>query len=557
MFLAESLNQKLKSTLEKYELNRTNNCLFPYTKPIQNPKILEIQRNHPEITREQIQDLTNEEFLSKFTIKKLHKKWKRKFQYNYGISTQKFSDDCISKEAKASKAYIKDLLDRDIFEVKLPRWNKSTKPAYIKTEMEKVPLKKTLFEVNHGFNNYFVSPLKDKFVEEGTDARNVHIFGEDWNISNKLEKDEKKLMDTELFIKSLNNTEKYWRSKNYYRMNEMELPISSERKQVEEPRYYKSYKSPRSLTIYNYQKMKRAKNDLWLEREKVYKEEKMKNLGSVSEKINYIVEKRLFPKYKERFDILIGKKKEVINDNKKRTHWKDEELIEKMQLVNKWKDINWYQPNRTFNPDMKKREILKLLVPNRDKILREQERLKEEKISENKRIIKHEQMEQKHLEIKQKKLNPIQFSKYPMNQSVFEATKSNYYSEGESEKKGYVSVYSNKNKSINNRAFLFGNTKFEIDEKKLFLEAYKRILIKKENNLKKNKTMYSKNNNKWIEINYYHPGKYREFIYKTGVDFTKKVEKFMAWSCCNNTDENAKGCQKTKIDKHKWNLDNA
>ena len=221
-------------------------------------------------------------------------------------------------------------------------------------------------------------------------------------------------MDTELFIKSLNNTEKYWRSKNYYRMNEMELPISSERKQVEEPRYYKSYKSPRSLTIYNYQKMKRAKNDLWLEREKVYKEEKMKNLGSVSEKINYIVEKRLFPKYKERFDILIGKKKEVINDNKKRTHWKDEELIEKMQLVNKWKDINWYQPNRTFNPDMKKREILKLLVPNRDKILREQERLKEEKISENKRIIKHEQMEQKHLEIKQKKLNPIQFSKYQM-----------------------------------------------------------------------------------------------------------------------------------------------
>ena len=29
MFLAESLNQKLKSTLEKYELNRTNNILFP------------------------------------------------------------------------------------------------------------------------------------------------------------------------------------------------------------------------------------------------------------------------------------------------------------------------------------------------------------------------------------------------------------------------------------------------------------------------------------------------------------------------------------------------
>ena len=33
-------------------------------------------------------------------------------------------------EAQKAKAYIKDLLDRDIFEVKIPRWNKSTKPDY-------------------------------------------------------------------------------------------------------------------------------------------------------------------------------------------------------------------------------------------------------------------------------------------------------------------------------------------------------------------------------------------------------------------------------------------
>ena len=153
-------------------------------------------------------------------------------------------------------------------------------------------LKKTLFEVNNGFNNYLVTPLKNKFVEEGTDSRNIHIFGDDWNVSSKLEKNEKKLLDTDLFIKSMNNTQKYWRSKNYYRMNEMEEPISSERKQVEEPRYYKQYQNPRSLTIYNYEKMKRAKNDLWLEKEKVYK-------GSVPEKINCIVKKRMFPKYKE------------------------------------------------------------------------------------------------------------------------------------------------------------------------------------------------------------------------------------------------------------------
>ena len=354
MFLAESLNQKLKSTLEKYELNRTNNILFPYTKPRQNPKVLEIQRIAPEITREQLQDMTTEEFLNKFSVKKLHKKWARKFTYNYAPSTKKFSDECIAPSSKESKAYIKDLLDRDIFECKIPRWNNSTKPNYSKND--KIPLKKTLFEVNHGFNNYLVVPLKDKFVEEGVQSRDIHIFGDDWNISNKLEKDEKKMMETDLFIKSMNNTQKYWRTKNYLRMNEMELPISSERKQVEEPRYFKHYQSPRRLTMYNYEKMKKAKNDLWLEKEKVFKEETIKNMGNTPEKINYLVEKRMGPKYQERFEILIGKKKEI-NKDKKRTQWKDEDLMEKIELVNNWKNTNWFQPNKTFNPDMKKRNF--------------------------------------------------------------------------------------------------------------------------------------------------------------------------------------------------------
>ena len=122
MFLAESLNQKLKSTLEKYELNRTNNILFPYTKPHQNPKVIEIQRTLPEITREQLQEMTQEEFLNKFSLQKLRKKWQKKFVYNFPPSTKKFSDECISPQARESKAFIKDLLDRDIFESKIPRW---------------------------------------------------------------------------------------------------------------------------------------------------------------------------------------------------------------------------------------------------------------------------------------------------------------------------------------------------------------------------------------------------------------------------------------------------
>ena len=547
MFLAESLNQKLKSTLEKYELNRTNNILYPYTKPRQNPKVLEIQRNYPEVTREQLQEMTQEEFLNKFCLQKLHKKWQRTFIYNFPTSTKKFSDECISPSAKESKLYIKNLLDRDIFEAKIPRWNNSTKPNYSKSD--KVPLKKTLFEVNHGFNNYLVVPLKEKFVEEGVQSRDIHIFGDDWNVSNKLENGEKKIMDNDLFIKSMNNTQKYWRTKNYLRMNEMEMPISSERKQVEEPRYYKHYQNPRSLTVYNYEKMKKAKNDLWLEREKVFKEENMRNMGSAPEKINYIVEKRMGPQYKERFDVLIGKKQEIKKE-KKRNQWKDEDLMEKIDLVNNWKNTNWFQPNRTFNPDMKKREILKPLVLSKEKIMKEQDKLKEEKINENKRKIKHDLMEQKHQQIKNKNINPIKFSKYPINQTTFEMTKNNLLTEKDKDESDYVSIhFKDPYKTTHN--FQFGNYKIEIDDKKLFLDAYKKVLIKDEKIARKNRNHMNK---KWIEFKYHHPGVFREFKYKIGSEQSKE-EKFMAWSCCNNTNKNAKGCQKVKIDKHKWNFD--
>ena len=552
MFLAESLNQKLKSTLEKNELNRTNNCIFPYTKPPQNPKILEIQRNIPEITREQLQDLTNEEFLNKFTLRKLHKKWQRSFPYNYSLTTKKFSDDCASKNAIESKKYIKDLLDPDIFEVKLPRWNKSTKPD----KADKIPLKKTLFEVNNGFNNYLVTPLKGKTIEEGTDSRNIHIFGDDWNISNKLEKKEKKILDEDLYIKSMNNTQKYWLTRNYERMNEMELPISSQRKQIEEPRYYKAYQDPKSLTIYNYEKMKRAKNDLWLEKEKIIKEEIMKNMGSEPEKIKYLVEKRMMPKYKERFDIITGRKKEIINEAKKKAHWKDEELSEKIQLINNWKDTNWFRPNKTcYNSEVKKRELLKHLVPNKNKIIREQEILREEKINDSKRKMKHELMEQRHQELKTKTINTVQLSKYPIKKKEYETTKNNYYSDSEINKDYNTNLYSyTERKSTINSTF---NKNDLTDDPNLFLDAYKTVLIRDEN-LRKNRTMYCNGANRWIEFKYNHPGIYREFNYETGGgDFPKKQENFMAWSCCNNTDKNARGCQKIKINRHKWNLDNA
>ena len=159
-------------------------------------------------------------------------------------------------------------------------------------------------------------------------------------------------------------------------------------------------------------------------------------------------------------------------------------------------------------------------------------------------------MEQRHQEIKDKNINPLKFSKYPINQTVYEMTKNNLLNDNDADQSDYVTIhFKDPNKTAHN--LQFGNYKIEINDEKLFLDAYKKVLIKNEKNIK-NK---NKKNRNWFEYKYNHPGIYREFKYKITGNEQQKEEKFMAWSCCNNRDKNAKGCQKVKIDKHKWNYD--
>jgi hypothetical protein len=45
-----------------------------------------------------------------------------------------------------------------------------------------------------------------------------------------------------------------------------------------------------------------------------------------------------------------------------------------------------------------------------------------------------------------------------------------------------------------------------------------------------------------------HPGVYRDFKFKRPkANKQLKEEKCMAWSCCNNTDKDSKGCEKIFI----------
>ena len=561
MFFADSLSQKLKVSMDKYGLNQNDKCLFPYKIPKQKPIIIPgLKKNAPEFTHEQLKEMTKEDFLNKFTIKRLQNKWARKFPLNYEISNTKFGDEFKLKGVKEAKEYIKDLLDRDIFEKKNPKWNNSTKPDYI-IKSKKLILKKALYDANHGYNNYLPSKKQKKLTR--ANSVGVHsYYNSYWNVSSKLEQKEKNELDKELLEKSFNNTQKYWLKNNYRRKNELEYPLSSEMKQIEEPKYFKIYKDPKALVEYNYEMMKKAKNDLWIEKEKIYKQEKENHPNFVEEKINYLVNKRMESKYKEKFENLKNNKNmnmTDINKNKKmKTHWKDRELIDRMKLIEELKDINWIHPDQTYNPEDQKREIFKELVCNKDKILKEQEKIKEEREIEKYHKMRIEELQSK--KNGKNKISPLQYSKYPITKDIYEYNKKikdnpktiNIYSNNDDDNTENINVeILDSNPNSDN----LSKRKNDNYEKKLFLEAYKRIILEKENKKEKmkNRAMSCKITKKYFyDVKYIHPGIYRHFNYviKLGKDKVKE-EKFMAWSCCNNTDKKAIGCQRTLVRKEK------
>ena len=559
MFLADSLRQKIRTSIEKYGFNQEDDCLFPYKKPKQKPILLAgLKNNSPEFTHEQLKEMTKEDYLNKFTIKRLQNKWSRKFKLNYDISNSKFTDDYKFLGAKEAKKYIKDLLDRDIFGKKNPKWNNSTKPDDV-IKSKKLILKKVLYEANHGYINY--KNYKKKKSLQRANSVGVHSFNSYWNVSIKLEEKEKNELNKELLEKSFNNTQKYWLKNNYRRKNELEYPLSSERKQLEKPKYFKIYKNPKNLVEYNYEVMQKAKNDLWLEKEKVLKEVKEKNPTYVKEKIDYLVNKKMEQKYKERFYNIKNKKNLNITENKKTSNlWKDKELIDKIKLIEQWKnikDIPCPILDKTFNPEEQKRLLFKDLVRNKEKIIKEQKKIKDEIQKENYIKIKLEELQSK--KNGKNKISPLQYSKYPINREIYE------YNQKINNNKDnpQIIVIDNKDYSKNSNVNNIYNengeddlskTKYENDEKKLFLEAYKRIMLQNDNKKKfKNRPISCKitKRNKY-NIIYIHPGIYRQFNYIVNFGKNKvKEEKFMAWSCCNNKDKKSKGCQKTFFQKEK------
>jgi uncharacterized membrane-anchored protein YjiN (DUF445 family) len=149
MFLKNSLEKKLQASLAQYE---------------------------------------EEKALEKSNERKSHSHYSTHDRMNFTLEHRLYNDDVMKEKAKIAKKYVKELIDPDILEIQKKRWNISNLP----NNNEKPELKKTLFEVRHGFKDYQVVKLKERKIELGTDSRNFRH--PNWNDSALFENYEKKMI---------------------------------------------------------------------------------------------------------------------------------------------------------------------------------------------------------------------------------------------------------------------------------------------------------------------------------------------------------------------------
>ena len=105
------------------------------------------------------------------------------------------------------------------------------------------------------------------------------------------------------------------------------------------------------------------------------------------EKINAIVEKKMYNIYKDKYNELTGRldKDEMKRRQREanRFHWKDDDLINKMIAVNNMKDKTWFKPEFTEKKELSNsvddlnREMLKPLVMKGNEIHIEEDKIKD------------------------------------------------------------------------------------------------------------------------------------------------------------------------------------
>ena len=515
MFFAQTLKKKLDSEYESY-LNNNQDCLFLYkNEKNKNTTLLaELKNTKPKFTHIKLKKMTPKDYLKNFTKKNLTKKWERKCEVNFSLTTNKFNQK-LDKKKTETKHYIKNLVDKDIFKIKQPRWNNSTKPSDNNANNNfKEYLRQIKYEAEHYIKNKITNHKLNQICNEHILIIHDHV-NNGWNVSSKLEQKEKEMIDKELYIKSLNNTQKYW-LKNHFN-KELNNKFGN--------------KSKKTLHKCNSAFMKRKTKDIM---NSIIEEKKLKLFEENKDDSNDIYEnyksKQKSFKKSDSVDFFFKKKNmnisNIIKYKKALNQWKDKELIEKIKLIEEWNEPSIYcELNNSYKPDDLKQEMLKKLIYNKERIKKEQLKMKEAKKYKN--LIRNvKKLPNNNLK------SPLIYSKYPIS-------------------------YQQKSSMENKSEILNINPEISKEEDKSFIEAYQKIILEQNKSIKNKKGCLSfknvkENIGKFI---YIHPGVYREFTFinlhnNNNNEVSKNAireEKYMAWSCCNNIDKNSKGCEKKYI----------
>ncbi len=448
MFLKKTFDKRMKKyslmegipkSLSDFESNfvqvESAPPLFPYKNPSNNPlKLLSFKKSLPEEinSTNQLRLLDDKEWQNQFSLKNLRESYNKKEELNFFPEEQKFPPLNYSPKIEESIEYVKKLTDLDILKLNKKEWDNSS-DLNVKNSSKGVDIEKVLFDLNHHFNDFQVTPLKrNKYIYEGCDSRNKYkVKNKIWNSSTNDEYNGvksvelKRLNDINELAKS--NSEIYWKENEENRRNKSAFKISPERRKIEVKRYFKPYRKPYENTIDFIKNMKKAKSLSQFEREKIKKEIIHENPGTLNfpEKINALTDKRMFNIEREKYNEIIGKidKKRLkeIELEKEKFRWNDSDLINKMMLLNEIKDINWFKKsiNKSSNSKMDiKKEFLKPLVEEGDEIHKEEENIKDKLLEEHKRRMKHELLLKNKFGRKIRENNEFK-SKYPLTETQY------------------------------------------------------------------------------------------------------------------------------------------
>ena len=449
MFLKKTFDKRMKKysllegipkSLSDFESNfvqvESAPPLFPYKNPENNPlKLLSFKKSLPEEinSTNQLRLLDDKEWQNLFSLKNLRESYNKKEELNFFPEEQKFPPLNYPPKIQESIDYVKKITDLDILKLNKKEWDNSS-DLNVKNSSKGVDLEKVLFDLNHHFNDFKITPLKrSKFIYEGCDSRDKYnIKNKVWNVSTNDEFNGIKSVEIKRLnnINELarNNSEIYWKENEENRRNKSAFKISPERRKLEVKRYFKPYRKPYENTIDFINNMKKAKSLSQFEREKVKKEIIHENPGTLNfpEKINALIDKRMYNIEREKYNEIIGKvekkKLKEIELEKEKFKWKDSDLINKMMLLNEIKDIDWFKKsiNKSNSAKMDyKKEFLKPLVEEGDEIHKEEENIKDKLLEEHKRRMKHELLLKNKFGRKIRENNDFK-SKYPLTETQYQ-----------------------------------------------------------------------------------------------------------------------------------------